>query len=537
MKPTIRKIILVILSSVITLLVATFAIIYLPNRLTKEVRIEAGAMTSLDESLFIKTNDHGEFLAEVDSIDLAVPGDYTIKVKVGFMTYRSKLIIIDTQTPQVQVKEIISPVKKELSPEDFIVEAIDNTALHYEFTKAPDPNVLGVQEVIIAITDLGGNVVVKNSSVLISQVKDKVVIEAGSQAPVLDDFLLDERSNEELITNIQALNLVVGVYPIEIQVEERVLMCDLEVVDTIAPTATPVTVHAYVNDELKAKSFVKDIVDKSKVTVSFKEEALITKKEGTYNPIILLTDAGNNVSEIVGTVVVKRDTEPPIISGSGLRDRTVYIDEAFNIKSYIYANDNRDGSVKVNVDKTIDFSKEGIHVVTYSAKDQAGNVASASITITVKKHPPFVAKASTNNAALDSTIDNLFSTLLHGDMSAYQITEALYKFGRTIRYQAGPLASEWTSRALTTLQNRTGNCFGKMYAMEALFTRAGIQNRERIQHKQEHSWNQVNIGSGWQNIDIGYGSAFLVSDAYLRSRALQYESIQDDIWETEAPIE
>lgn len=535
MKSTLRKIILVTISSVLTLVLATFAIIYLPNRLAKEVRIEAGALAVLDESLFIKTNDDGKFLDEVKQIDLAVPGDYKVKVKVGLMTYSSMLIINDTQTPKVKVKDIISALKREIMPEDFIAEAIDNTALRYDFILAPNPNELGLQQVKISVTDLGGNIVVRSSTVLVSQVKDKVTIEAGSPIPIIEDFLLEEKTNEVLKTNISKLDLVVGTYPVEIQMDDRILICELEVVDTVAPTATTVPVFAYVGDDVSAESFVKDIQDESKVVVSYKEVGSITNKEGTFNPTILLTDAGNNVSEYVGKIVVKQDTEAPVLSGAGLKDRTVYVDEAFNIKASVYARDNRDGNVNVSVDRNVNFAVEGSTVVTFSAKDRAGNIARKSITITVKKHPPFVSKASTNNAALDGYVDELFATLLHGDMSTYQITEALYRFGRSIRYQAGPLTSEWTSRALSTLQSRTGNCFGRMYAMEALYTRAGISNREQIQYNQEHSWNQVNIGSGWLNIDVGYGSAFLVSDAYLRDRALRYSSIDDDTWETQAP--
>jgi hypothetical protein len=535
-KSTTRKIFLVTAASVITLLIAVFAIIYMPNRLVKEVRIEAGAVVSLEESLFIKTQDNGTFVKEVKQISLVVPGEYSVKVKVGFMTYRSMLIISDTQTPQVEVKEIISPINKALIPEDFVVEAKDNTALSYEFIQAPNPKKLGIQQVKIRIADLGGNVVVADSSVLVSQVKDKVVIEAGSATPILADFLMEDQSSEVLITNINALDLVVGTYPIQIQVDERILTCDLQVIDTVAPVATSLTVFAYVGDDIKPNALVKDIQDKSKVEVSFKDDSSLTEKEGTFNPIIILKDAGDNVSEVIGKIVVKKDSEAPVLSGSGLQDKTVFIDESFNIASYVYANDNRDGRVKVFVDKNVNFSVEGANTITFSAKDRAGNVVSKKITVTVKKHPPFTAKASTGNVTLDAYVDELFVSLLHGDMNSFQIAQSIYNFGRTIGYKGGPLASEWTSRALSALQSRTGNCFGRMYAAKALFTRAGITNREQIHYAQKHSWNQVNIGNGWQNIDVGYGSGFLVSDAYLRSRALQYPSIDDDTWETEAPV-
>jgi len=204
--------------------ISIFSVIFLPNRLIDEVTIEAGEVSALSETQFIKTNDPGEFTDDVDDIDLSVPGEYIIRVKIGFMIYRSTLIIIDTQKPIVILRQIISPLGKDIEPEDFILSADDNTELHYEFIQAPDPNSIGEQQVSIEISDLGNNKITETTTVLVSQVKEKVTIEAGSEAPALDDFLLEERTNESFITKIESLKLVVGVYPIEIQIGDRILI-------------------------------------------------------------------------------------------------------------------------------------------------------------------------------------------------------------------------------------------------------------------------------------------------------------------------
>lgn len=515
---------------------SVFSVIYIPNRLVDELTIEAGDFTRLSEEQFIKTKDQGTFSEDVKDIDLTVPGIYTVRVNIGFMTYRSKLIIIDTQKPRVTLRQIISPIGKEIEPEDFVSTAIDNTQLHYEFLEAPDPSVLGIQQVSILISDLGDNRVIETTSVLISKVKEKVTIEAGSPTPVLEDFLLDEKTNEEFITNIQSLKLVVGTYPIEIKVGERTLISQLEVVDTVAPMATLVEVNAFVTDTIPASRFVKDITDASAVTVTYKDNIDLTAQEGTFEPVILLTDAGNNVTELTGKITVIKDIEAPVFSGSGLKDRSVYVGESFNVKSQVYARDNRDGSVSISVSGSVDFKKVGTYPITFTAKDKAGNVATHKITVTVKTHPPFEAKGDTGNSELNTVIDRLFAKMLHGDMSKYQITREIYDFGRTIHYQAGLWESEWTERALFTINNRIGNCYGRMYAMEAMFVRAGITNRERIKYNGEHSWNQVDIGNGWQNIDIGFSNVFLVSDSYLINRALTTSTIKDDNWHTEVPV-
>ena len=397
--------------------ISIFSVIFLPNRLIDEVTIEAGEVSALSETQFIKTNDPGEFTDDVDDIDLSVPGEYIIRVKIGFMIYRSTLIIIDTQKPIVTLRQIISPLGKDIEPEDFILSADDNTELHYEFIQAPDPNSIGEQQVSIEISDLGNNKITETTTVLVSQVKEKVTIEAGSEAPALDDFLLEERTNESFITKIESLKLVVGVYPIEIQIGDRILISQLEVIDTVAPTATLVDVKAFVSDSIPASKFVKNIIDESKVMVSYKDNIDITAKEGTFTPTILLTDAGNNVTELVGSIIVIKDVLPPVFSGSGLKDRTVYIGESFNVRSQVYATDNRDGSVSFSVSGSVNFDKVGTYPITFTAKDKAGNSASEKITVVVKTHPPFEAKGDTGNSELNVLIDNLFSKMLHGDMS------------------------------------------------------------------------------------------------------------------------
>jgi hypothetical protein len=530
-----RKLLLTAVLGFSFVAVSVFAVIFLPNRLKPEVTIEAGQMKTLSEEQFIKTKDQGVFTEKANDIALNVPGEYDVFVKIGFMTYRSTLFIIDTTKPIVTLRHIISPLGKEIEPEDFVLTAQDNTELRYEFIVAPDPNTVGVQDVSIQISDLGNNKTVETSSVLVSQIKEKVTIEAGSLAPVIDDFLMEERVDETFITKLETLKLVVGVYPIEIKVGQRILISQLEVIDTVAPTATLVPLNAFVSDTVPASKFVKNIVDESKVTVSYKENIDITAKEGTFTPIILLTDAGNNITELVGKIVVIKDTEAPVIKGTGLRDRTVYVGESYNYRAQVFATDNRDSSVTVTVSGSVDFSKVGNYPITFSAKDKAGNSSSEKITITVKAHPPFEAKGNTGNSELNALVDKMFAKMLHGDMSTYEVTKKIYDFGRTINYQAGIWESEWTARAIWTINNRLGNCYGRMYAMEAMFTRAGITSRERIKYNGEHSWNQVDIGKGWQNIDIGFPGIFLVSDSYLFNRALT-TSVKDDNWHTEPPI-
>lgn len=521
--------------SIIILVSVIFLLVFFPNRLKEEVIIEAGQVDWLTEQLFLKEGHKGTFRHDYSYIDLSIPTEHSIKIRVGYFTYNSKLIIQDTIAPIVTLKSIISPISKTITPDDFIIDIDDATFTSVKFAQPIDTSESGVHEVTLLITDLGNNTTVQTTTVLISQVKENVTMEIGQEIPSLDDFLLDERTSEELITDLTKLKLTLGQYPVEIIIDGRILTSILEVVDTTPPTASAVTQEVYVSDTIAPRSLVRGIVDATKVTITFKENKSWTATAGTFYPIIVLTDEGGNQTEIESTLVVKRDTTPPVLSGVGLSNRTVYVNEPYSYKNNVFASDNRDGRLTVQTSGSVDFSVEGVYVITFFAEDRAGNRTSRDITITVKVKPPFVPVASTGNSTLDAMVDDLFKTILHGDMNQYQVALSIYNFGRTIRYQAGPLASEWTTRAVSTLNTRTGNCFGRMYAMRAMFTRAGISNRERIQYNQDHSWNQINIGNGWQNVDIGYPNMFLVSDQYLKERALASSMINDDNWDVEAP--
>lgn len=540
-KRVLRKRVKIAFLGLSAIAVAMAGFVYLPSRL-HEVTIEAGNLSELSESQFIKTNDEGVFVSDVDTIDHAIPGKYKVKVKIGFMIYQSNLIIVDTVKPTLVLREIISPMNKELKPEDFVKETVDQTTLIYQFIVAPDATKIGVQEVEIQATDLGNNKTVEKTSVLISQIKDKVTIEAGSITPEIQDFLLETRTNEEFVTNLKSLKLVVGKYPIEISMGGRILLSLLDVVDTIAPKGEALSLKAYVGDVVTAANFVTNIVDASKVVVSFKENIKITAKEGTFTPVILLTDVAGNITELTGNIVVIRDTLAPVISGAGLRDRSVFVGDSFSLTSQVAANDNRDGRVPFYVSGSVNFNKGGVYIITYSAKDRAGNTATKKITVTVNVHPPFVAKASTGSSELDSIIDVFFKSSLHANMSTYTVTYKLYEIGRSINYVPDadkPDVRLWNDysigRAITSLSMRKGNCFGRAFAMKALFMRAGIPNNIQVQYNYTHSWNQVNIGNGWQNVDIGF-QRFLVSDAALKAYALSQGWIADDKWDTVPPI-
>lgn len=94
------------------------------------------------------------------------------------------------------------------------------------------------------------------------------------------------------------------------------------------------------------------------------------------------------------------DDIPPKIEG---KDKvSLYIGDKIDLKSYIKYSDNYDKELSLDINGTVDTSKEGIYKVKYSVSDKSNNKAELEIEFTVKKKPVYVAP-STNGVSSGTT--------------------------------------------------------------------------------------------------------------------------------------
>lgn len=83
------------------------------------------------------------------------------------------------------------------------------------------------------------------------------------------------------------------------------------------------------------------------------------------------------------------DDIAPVIEG---KDKvTVYTGIKLDLKTYIKATDNYDKELNIDVDGTVDASKEGVYKINYIVTDKSGNKAEKQIEFTVKKKDVYVA--------------------------------------------------------------------------------------------------------------------------------------------------
>lgn len=122
----------------------------------------------------------------------------------------------------------------------------------------------------------------------------------------------------------------------------------------------------------------------AKVTFNSKVD---TSTAGQYLVTYQVTDSKGSTTTKVITVTVRQvsstDNKPVII---GATDKTITVGDSFNPTAGVTAFDSEDGDLtsKVVVYNGVNTNKVGVYPVEYSVKDSKGNVAMASIKVTVK---------------------------------------------------------------------------------------------------------------------------------------------------------
>jgi polyhydroxybutyrate depolymerase len=158
---------------------------------------------------------------------------------------------------------------------------------------------------------------------------------------------------------------------------------------TLMPQAPYITLNgsATINHE-QATSYVdagataKDFIDGS-VTVTV-AGSIDSDTAGVYTLSYSATDSEGNVSRILNRIVTVADTTAPVITLAG--DAALDIEQGATYSDAgATATDTVDGSVTVVTTGSVDTATAGTYTLTYTATDNAGNVATKTRAVTVKQ--------------------------------------------------------------------------------------------------------------------------------------------------------
>lgn len=488
-----KKIVLIGIVLPLVLLVSVLLFVEY-NNVYRECFVEAGVNVSPGDFFKNATGDIS-YAESSDVIDTKVPGEYHVVLKKGTFTHKSTLYVSDTIAPQGQAQEIILGSGESCEADAFVTDIVDATAVTVTYKEEPDFSQMGKQQVEVVLKDLGQNETVIVSELIVAPVLSEVLVEAGSEAPTVEEFVI-EGVEAEFVTDMTAFDYSVPAdIPVTVKVDENTYDTTMRIADTVAPVVEVQNVEGYLNVPYKADDFVLSVEDVTEVAAKFVNEP-DTTKEGEQQVTISVTDAGGNETVKEAKIMISKDTEAPVISG--VNDIYVVIGNSVSYKNGVKVTDNCPQGLDLKVDNSrVNLSVAGTYPVTYIAKDIAGNETTATANVIVKEQ-----KYSEDE--VNALADKVLAKIIKDGMTPYEKVEAIYYYiRRNVGYISHSDKGNWVQGAYEGLVDRQGDCYVFACTAKVLLTRAGITNMdiEKIPAKTRHYWNLVDIGDGWYHFD------------------------------------
>lgn len=194
------------------------------SKVVYEITVEAGSKPPelLD---FVLEAKEAELISPIQDYDYTEPSDKIVYLKVDGEVYYVVMHIVDTIPPKVKVKNLSGYLLVKRKAEDFIVSVQDVTNVSFTFMQEPDVRHEGTQNVMIKVTDEGGNKVIKSAQLTLKADTEAPTIEGvtdlkafrGSSILYKKDIHVSDNCMEglQLTVDNHAVNVdEVGIYPV-----------------------------------------------------------------------------------------------------------------------------------------------------------------------------------------------------------------------------------------------------------------------------------------------------------------------------------
>ncbi len=468
--------------------------LYQRNLVYRECYVEAGTEVQLEDFLK-KESTEATYDEKSDEINIRKPGDYTVRVKIGFLSHKCILHVVDSVAPTAEKVKVNIMINETCEATDFVSNIVDETETKVEFAESPDFTRSGKQEVKVRIVDLGGNETIIASELFISRVKSEIAVEIGAGVPTLNDFII-EGNEAYFINDISELDLShPATYVIRINVDGEVYKTKINVVDTISPVLVLREVEDFLFVPKIPEEFVQVADDNTNIILSFLEEPDVDYC-GKQEVCIQAEDEGGNKTIQKTYLTLQEDTEPPKIEG--VRNLVAVLGKSISYKNGIKVTDNCQEGVQLEVDSSaVNLNQEGSYPVTYTATDLAGNETSISATVTVKVN-------LYSEEDVYALADAALAGIITPQMAEMDKLSAIFNYIRShVSYVNTSEKGDWLKSAYYGFTKGKGDCYVYASMAKVLLTRAGIANVDihKIPAKTSHYWNLVDIGNGWYHFD------------------------------------
>lgn len=167
----------------------------------------------------------------------------------------------------------------------------------------------------------------------------------------------------------------------------------------------------------------------------------------------------------------------------------------YHFKDHVKAVDARDGKVSVSVDTSrINWDKEGIYKVYYTAKDKSGNQTKAWAKVQVCKP-----------GTAEQIADIILKTKIKSGSDVQKLRKIYQYVQGSCAYTGSGSHTDWRATAAKGIRNHSGDCFTYYSIAKLLITRSGIPHimvrRYPERSGNNHWWNLVYVQGGWYHFD------------------------------------
>ena len=290
----------IVLALVIIAAVVVFAV-YAGMHIYLKAELGDGAPSA---SAFLKGKGEASYVGEPD-VSLSEEGSYVLKIKSGDRVRPVLLIVRDTKAPKGESTDAAITIdEKSMKPEDALKDLGDASEYTVKWLSEPAYGQAGVYDCSIELKDACGNGRTVKAQVTVLGAVDVLEHEMGQPRPVLKDFMVVERENAKLVTDLNDIAWdELGDSTVQIEFDGKTYSSTLRIVDTTAPVPDLVPLAVLPDAEPEASELAIGCEDATEVSYEFTSSPELSKV-GTVGCTVKATDEAGNTAEAEGKILV-----------------------------------------------------------------------------------------------------------------------------------------------------------------------------------------------------------------------------------------
>lgn len=253
---------------------------------------------------FLKDGGKASYVGKPD-VSLTEEDSYLLTVSADGKERKVLLIVRDTEAPKAKSLDPVITIDDTITAEEALEEIRDASKYTVEWKSVPNFGTAGIYKAAVLLTDEHDNSRTVEVKVTILGAIDVLTYEAGDPHPRLDDFMVVERDDAELLTDLNATVewAVPGEYPVQVSFDGKTYDSILKVVDTTAPVPDVVAAAVLKDGSVSPEDFVLGCDDATATTAEFKE-APSSSTIGKTTCAIVVKDLGGNETEVNASLIV-----------------------------------------------------------------------------------------------------------------------------------------------------------------------------------------------------------------------------------------